>query len=90
MHKRYSAREIEPISANEGCTRLWKPEIQFDGSMEGLGVQPQQLDTATIGMHVPRSVKRTDSSRGSIIKENKMFRRRRLFAGGRHFETFTT
>jgi hypothetical protein len=29
-----------PISTSEGCTRLWKPEIQFDGIFEGLGVQP--------------------------------------------------
>src|ERR1700676_3122792 len=34
------AVKIEPISANEGCTRLWKSEIQFDGIFEGLGVQP--------------------------------------------------
>ena len=34
------AVKIEPISANEGCTRLWKPEIHFDGIFEGLGVQP--------------------------------------------------
>ena len=32
--------KIEPISANEGCTRLWKSEIHFDGIFEGLGVQP--------------------------------------------------
>ena len=29
-----------PISTSEGCTRLWKPEIQFDGIFEGLGAQP--------------------------------------------------
>jgi hypothetical protein len=29
-----------PISTSEGCTRLWKSEIQFDGIFEGLGVQP--------------------------------------------------
>jgi amidase len=40
-HKRYSGLKIEPISTSEGCTRLWKPEIQFDGIFEGLGVQPQ-------------------------------------------------
>ena len=34
------AVKIEPISANEGCTRLWKSEIHFDGIFEGLGVQP--------------------------------------------------
>jgi hypothetical protein len=34
------AVKIEPITANEGCTRLWKSEIQFDGIFEGLGVQP--------------------------------------------------
>jgi len=28
------------MSANEGCTRLWKSEIHFDGIFEGLGVQP--------------------------------------------------
>ena len=28
-----------PISTSEGCTRLWKPEIRFDGIFEGLGVQ---------------------------------------------------
>jgi hypothetical protein len=33
--------KIEPISTSEGRTRLWKPEIQFDGIFEGLGVQPQ-------------------------------------------------
>ena len=29
------AVKIEPISANDGCTRLWKSEIQFDGIFEG-------------------------------------------------------
>ena len=33
--------KIEPISAHEGCTRLWKSEIHFDGIFEGLGLQPQ-------------------------------------------------
>jgi hypothetical protein len=32
------AVKIEPISANEGCTRLWKSEIHFDGIFEGLRV----------------------------------------------------
>jgi hypothetical protein len=34
-------RQTSPISANEGCTRLWKSEIHFDGIFEGLGVQPR-------------------------------------------------
>src|SRR5580692_13005138 len=37
------AVKIEPISANEGCTRLWKSEIHFDGIFEGLGVQPHKV-----------------------------------------------
>jgi hypothetical protein len=39
-HKGIVAVKIEPISANEACTRLWKSEIHFDGIFEGLGVQP--------------------------------------------------
>jgi hypothetical protein len=54
-----------PISTSEGCTRLWKPEIQFDGIFEGLGVQPQfnlasppgSLDEVTRG---PKFVSLTD------------------------------
>jgi hypothetical protein len=36
-----------PISTSEGCTRLWKPEIQFDGIFEGLGVQPPKANDAS-------------------------------------------
>jgi len=32
---------LNTYTTSEGCTRLWKSEIQFDGIFEGLGVQPQ-------------------------------------------------
>ena len=41
--------KIAPISTSEGCTRLWKPEIQFDGIFEGLGVQPQSVKEDALG-----------------------------------------
>jgi hypothetical protein len=41
--------KIEPISANEGCTRLWKSEIHFDGIFEGLGVQPHVVYGLIVG-----------------------------------------
>ena len=48
--------KIEPISANDGCTRLWKSEIQFDGIFEGLGVQPRVPKSSAIlisfGLHL--------------------------------------
>src|SRR5208283_546450 len=40
--------KIEPISANEGCTGLWKSEIHFDGIFEGLGVQPHTGQIPTL------------------------------------------
>jgi hypothetical protein len=53
--------KIEPISTSEGCTRLWKSEIQFDGIFEGLGVQPhvEKVGTFVIELdwerrHLPR------------------------------------
>jgi DNA-binding GntR family transcriptional regulator len=49
------AVKIEPISANEGCTRLWKSEIHFDEIFEGLGVQPHfdnaETCTAVLAEH---------------------------------------
>jgi hypothetical protein len=39
--------KIEPISANEGCTRLWKSEIHFDGIFRGFGrTTPEWRKTA--------------------------------------------
>jgi hypothetical protein len=43
------AVKIEPISANEGCTRLWKSEIHVDGIFEGLGVQARMPKGELVG-----------------------------------------
>jgi hypothetical protein len=50
------AVKIEPISANEGCTRLWKSEIHFDGIFEGLGVQPHLEEIAKGVANMPISL----------------------------------
>ena len=68
------AVKIEPISANEGCTRLWKAE-SFGGIFEGLGVQPHldggqvlldRLRRAWMLFDVGRDVHRRDES--NVVK----------------------